>query len=74
MLKNFACWAPFISTIKGHLLVSTSVNQSAFNLEQSIIYGLDGHPGSRGLAPGRSWLPAAAPFGSSLQPALMRVY
>jgi len=58
----------------GVLLVSSGTVQSAVNLEQSIIYGLDGHPGSRGLAPGRSWLPAAAPFGSSLQPALMRVY
>ena len=58
----------------GVLLVSSGTVQSAVNLEQSIIYGLDGHPWSRGLAPGRSWLRAAAPFGSSSQPALMRVY
>jgi len=58
----------------GVLLVFISTVLSAVNLEQSIIHGLDGHLWSRGPAPGRSWLPAAVPFGSSMQPALMLVF
>ena len=68
-----ACWASFIDTIEGLLLVFAGAIQSADNLEQPIISSLDVLLGSFKPAQRRRWPPAVVPFGSRSQPAPNRL-